>query len=164
MKKYLPGLRIVKTVVAVFICLLFFYSLGYYKPLYAVISCVLMMRHSSDETKTIGYYRMKGTLLGGFVSYLTLLAINQFNIDTLSMWGPFVMSFSLFVTLMICKIFDEDPYMYSMSGVVLLITLISHAENTSNLFAYVFVRTAETLVGLVIAFVVNRYFKLSSFE
>ncbi len=158
MKKFLPGLRIIKTFIAVLICFMFFYFFDYYNPIYATIACILMMKTTSAETKSAGINRMKGTLLGGFLSLITLLLMNQMNISKTSYWAPVMMSLALVVSLMICKGFEQDPYVASMSGVVLLITLVSHSEDISNIFSYVSIRMIETLIGILIAFVVNRYF------
>lgn len=158
MKKYLPGLRIIKTFLAVYFCLMFFYLFDYYNPIYAAIACVLMLRHTSEETKRVGINRMKGTLLGGFIALITLLIGNQLNIEKTSLWAPLIMSLALMISFMICKITKQDPYVASMSGVVLLIILLSHSEDASNIFSYVTVRTIETLIGILIAFIVNRYF------
>lgn len=158
MKKFIPGLRIIKTVVAVLLCLLFFFSLGYYKPMHAAIACVLMMRANSDETKKVGLNRMIGTLLGGIISYFTLVIITSLKIDKTTLISPIIMSVALLISFMISKGFSLDPYVASMSGVVLLITLLGHSDGLSNIFTYVSIRTLETLAGIVIAYLVNKYF------
>ncbi|NMB18145.1 MAG: FUSC family protein, partial [Erysipelothrix sp.] len=63
-KDLIPGGRIVKTALAVLICLILAYIIDYDYPIYAVIAGVLMMKESSDETKWAGFNRMKGTVLG----------------------------------------------------------------------------------------------------
>ena len=155
-KNLIPGGRIVKTALAVLICLILAYIIDYDYPIYAVIAGVLMMKESSDETKWAGFNRMKGTVLGGVISYITLMIFGKW-LDTI--WGPFIMSFSVIVVLSITKWMDQDSYVGSMSSVVLLITLMGHASTSRGAFVYVVIRTVETLVGILIAFFVNEYIK-----
>ena len=155
-KDLMPGGRIVKTALAVLICLVLAYIIGYDYPIYAVIASVLMMKESSDETKRAGLNRMKGTILGGLVSYITLILFGD-SLDTI--WGPFIMSFSVVIVLSVTKWMHQDSYVGSMSSVVLLITLMGHASTSRGAFVYVVIRTVETLVGILIAFFVNEYIK-----
>ncbi len=157
MKKFIPGLRIIKTFTAVFICFVIFFALDYYRPIHALIACVLMMRETSEETRIVGLQRVKGTILGGFLSFVTLILLDHFNIPSESLWSALMISLSLLVSFTICKGFETQPYVATMSGVVLLITLVNHADSTQNIFSYVGIRVLETLVGIFIAFLVNRY-------
>ena len=75
------GLRIVKTTVAVFLCLLFYYLRGYRgqdMPTEAAITAILVMQPYVRDT---GYYalsRFVGSLIGVFWGLLLLLLLNDF--------------------------------------------------------------------------------------
>lgn len=164
MKQFIPGLRIIKTFIAVFLCFAFFHMFDYYRPVHALIACVLMMKETSEETKIIGVQRVKGTLLGGVLSYLTLLLLAKLKLPAESLYSALIISFTVMLSFTICKGFKTEPYVATMSGVVLLITLVNHAESIQNIFSYVGIRILETLIGITIAFVVNRYLDRSIFK
>ena len=44
-----------------------------------------------------------------------------------------------------------------MSGVIILITLLSHGSSSQTAITYVSVRVAETMVGITIALLINRF-------
>lgn len=156
-KTYLPGLRIIKTVLSVLLCLLFFNLFGHSKPIYAGIACILMMKETYDQTWTAGFNRVLGTLIGGSVSYIVLLFIQNFPflIDTYLM--SVILSTAVLVSLMICKWFHCDSYVYAMAGVITLITLLSYQDSYNNALRYVVIRILETIIGIYIAFFVNKY-------
>lgn len=160
---YLPGLRIIKTVLAVFICLFVLFLFEYYNPVYAVISCVLMMRTSVDESFKAGIDRTIGTVLGGVIAILNLQFLGALNISVESIWAAFVIAGGVFVALMFTKIFRFSSYVGSMGSVVLLILMISHGHVGDQPITYISIRVIETIFGIFIAVLVNRFFN-PSFE
>ena len=162
MEHFLPGLRIIKTFIAVLLCLLFFHFIEYQNPMHAAVACVLMMKSTPEETISVGKLRVFGTILGGFVSYFPLLAIQRFEIQPDSVYMAFAISGAVLIALIICKGFRYDTYVSSTSAVLILIILMSQTIGTENAFLYVFYRTLETLIGIAIAFFVNRYLNFGS--
>lgn len=160
-KKFIPGLRILKTSLAVFVCMTLFYLMGYFHPIHALIACVLMMKETSDETKQAGIDRIKGTLLGGALSYAALIVLKVLPIDNTHLLVPVILSLSVFLSFIIVKGFEQSSSVASMSAVMIIITLMSHASSTNSVFTYVSIRTLETLVGILIAFIINKSFKVS---
>lgn len=157
MKRFIPGLRIIKTGVAVFLCFLFFSMFNQHRPVHAVLACILTMRVTSEETVIVGLQRVKGTFLGGIISIFALLTIESLNIPDDSLYYSLMISLAIVVSFMFCKGFEMEPYVATMSGVVLVITLISHSDSHLNVFTYVGGRIIETLIGITIAFLVNRF-------
>lgn len=160
-KEFIPGLRILKTAMAVFICMTLFYLIGYYRPIHALIACVLMMKETTDATKLAGIDRIKGTLLGGVLSYVALQLLRILPIDNNHLLVPVILSMAVMLSLLLAKGFKQTSSVASMSAVMIIITLMSHASSTSSVFTYVSTRTLETLVGILIAFSVNKLFKVS---
>ena len=75
------GQRIVKTTVAVFLCLLFYYLRGYRgqdMPTEAAITAILCMQPYVRETGASALSRFVGTLIGVFWGLLLLLLLNDF--------------------------------------------------------------------------------------
>lgn len=156
-KKLIPGLRIIKTLIAVSICMLLFYAIGYYKPLYATIACVLMLKENSVETRRYGINRILGTLIGGIVSLLIIKILIYADIGNESYLFLILMIFALYLVLIINKIFNFDTYVGSISTVLALIMLMNYNANTHDAFRYVLIRVLETFVGIIIAYFTNVY-------
>ena len=75
------GLRIVKTTVAVFLCLLFYYLRGYRgqdMPTEAAITAIICMQPYVRDTGAYALTRFVGTLVGVFWGLLLLLLLNDF--------------------------------------------------------------------------------------
>ena len=78
---YLPhlGQRIVKTSIAVFLCLLIHYIIGYKgMMLQSCISAIICVQPYIKDTKESSFNRFIGTLIGGVWGLLFLLLIQQF--------------------------------------------------------------------------------------
>lgn len=119
-----------------------------------------MMKESCEETKKQGINRVFGTLIGGLVSLTLLTSILILNIDKYSFTISIIASISVLINLIICKGFAFDSYVSSMSCVVSLITLLSIGADMNSAYHYIIVRTLETGVGIIIAFLTNRYFNI----
>lgn len=158
MKSYIPGLRIIKTFIAVTICLFIFAFANYEAPIYAAIACVLTMKESGKATKKIGINRILGTLIGGFVALLFLQIVITTGWDQFYFTTPTIASLSVLITLTICKIFNLDSYVSAISSVIAVITLLTASSRQLSALNYVVVRTIETIIGIVIAYLVNQYF------
>ncbi len=75
------GQRIVKTTVAVFLCLLFYYLRGYRgqdMPTEAAITAILVMQPYVRDTAGYALNRFVGTVIGAFWGLLLLLLLNDF--------------------------------------------------------------------------------------
>ncbi len=75
------GQRIVKTTVAVFLCLLFYYLRGYRgqdMPTEAAITAIICMQPYVRDTGAYAFNRFVGTLIGAFWGLLLLLLLNDF--------------------------------------------------------------------------------------
>lgn len=155
---FLPGLRILKTVLAVFICLLIFYLFEYYNPTYAVVTCVLMMRTSVEESFKAGIDRVFGTLLGGAIAIAILFLMRSLGVHTQTIPAVFFIAGAVFITLMISKILKLSPYVGSMSSVIILIAMISYGQVGDEPHIYIGIRVFETIIGIGISVLVNRYF------
>ena len=75
------GQRIVKTTVAVFLCLLFYYLRGYRgqdMPTEAAITAIICMQPYVRDTGAYAFNRFVGTLIGAFWGLMLLLLLNDF--------------------------------------------------------------------------------------
>ncbi len=157
-KEFVPGRRILKTGVSVFLSVQLFYFFGHQTPVHAALACILTMRATSDETKERGKNRLIGTLVGGLSSYLGLVLFQLLPINSLSNFAPLIIASFVYLSLWIGKSLHLDPYAITIAAVVATVTMISHNEHHSDALSYVSLRMLETLVGFLIAYLVNKHF------
>jgi uncharacterized membrane protein YgaE (UPF0421/DUF939 family) len=157
-KEFIPGRRIMKTAIAVFISVQLFNFFGHYNPVHAALACILTMRTTSDETKSRGKNRLIGTLVGGVSSYLCLVFFQYFPIVTSeSVFAPAVVALFVLLSLLVSKALQLAPYAIAIAAVVTTVTLLSHNTHHLDALSYVSLRMFETLVGFIIAYLVNKY-------
>lgn len=157
LKRFIPGLRIIKTFIAVLLCLVLFNITGYGYPIHAAIACVLMMKATPEETIVMGRYRVIGTLLGALISLIALNVVSYLRIEVESLVMSFVIAFAVFFSFVLCKGLALNTSVASMSAIIIIILLMSVDKGGGGLFGYIATRTIETLIGILIAFLVNRF-------
>ncbi len=157
-EEFKPGMRIVKTSVAVAICLLIAYAFSYYQPFYASIAAVLVMKSTPEQSFRYGLDRLIGTLWGGFLGFVLLNLGFYFNIPAQSFTYIFIVVLLVFFDLWIAKIFSMREYAVSMSLILLLSVLLIHNDSLKEMNTYMIYRVLETLFGIIVALLVNRFF------
>lgn len=156
-KEFMPGRRILKTAIAVLISLQLFYFFGHTTPVHAALACILTLRATEDETKERGKNRLIGTLVGGLSSYLGLLILQFLPVSSQSNFAPIVIATFVYLSLWIGKSLHLEPYAIAIASVVATVTMISHNQHHSDALSYVALRMFETLIGFLIAYLVNKY-------
>ena len=156
-KEFMPGRRILKTAVSVFLSVQLFYFFGHTTPVHAALACILTLRPTETETKERGKNRLIGTLVGGLSSYLGLILLQYLPINSQSNFAPIIIATFVYLSLWIGKSLHLDPYAIAIASVVATVTMISHNQHHSDALSYVSLRMFETLVGFLIAYLVNKY-------
>lgn len=150
------GMRTVKTTLSVMLCLALGTLLSRETPLFSCIAAVLTVRETVDNSISYGFTRVWATLLGGGIAFLLL----YIDIMALSPWiqipliGLGVMS-TLYLTVFVRRT-DTTPLAVS----TFLIIVLTHAGDR---YAYAARRIVETVVGIVVAVLVNKYFNIPPF-
>lgn len=155
MKKILPGFRIIKTVIAVAICLIAGKMLHYGFPFYACLSAILMMKENADLSLKFGIYRCIGTLFGGCFGILSLFIAIYFNIHIDSWIYIALMSVNLLLALSVGRILAMPEYAMSMTAILFVIIMCNYNASLDASIHYAFMRIAETILGIVVAVGVN---------
>ena len=156
LKNLIPGMRIIKTVLAVFICLVIAYLINYSFPLQATIACVLMMKSTTEMSIKSGQQRILGTFIGGVLAMISLLLGDYININQSEFSFIILVCVTMLIALVVCKIANVPEYAYSMSCVLILATMLGHGTSHEDTIYYVLFRIIETLCGILIAIAVNR--------
>ncbi|WP_159648814.1 FUSC family protein [Erysipelothrix aquatica] len=155
MKKYIPGLRIVKTTIAVFICLIIAYMVGYDTPFYAAIAAVLIMKTTPEHSVTHGINRVKGTVFGGTLGGIFLVTTFYFGIRPNTMAYILLVTLVLFVDMTMAKVLNFSEYATSMSAILVLSVLMSHNQSLDGMLIYMVSRVVETVIGIIVSLIVN---------
>lgn len=151
--RYRIGMRAVKTVVAVGICLLTFQFLGLegdINGIQAALGAVICMKSSLQNTLRTGVDRTIGTVIGSALGVLFLLLSGMLP-------GYLLGAFGILGTLLIiylCNVFRLQASV-PISIVVFLIILI--AKRDIPPVYYGAVRLAETVFGIFVAYMTNRF-------
>lgn len=154
-KKYLPGLRILKSVISVLICLLLAKFIGYKTPYYACLAAIIVMKKDKQSTKKHGVNRMLGSVFGGVIGALYLVVAHYFNIKIDSYLGIIMIALALLMDFTLAKIMRFDEYAILMSGILLLSVLLAYNESIEVALIYLMYRILETLVGASISLLVD---------
>lgn len=146
------GMRIIKTSVAVFLCFLLDRWHGN-PPLIAAFAAVICMQGSIEQTLSNGKERMWGTLLGGILGGLTLWAFELMNVPVTGLLFYLVVAL-LIIPLIYITVLMEQRNAVSLTVIVFIVICFNFGQDVNPL-ELAFNRTLSTLLGIVLAGLVN---------
>lgn len=154
---FLPhlGLRIIKTSIAVFLCLLIHYVMGYKgMMLQSCITAIICVQPYMSDTKKSSFNRGIGTLIGGVWGLLFLLLINQFEfISSHEILIYILMSIGVLIVIystVAIKLSDVA----GLTAITFLCIAIGFDSGDSPLVTTL-LRIFDTVIGIVVALLVN---------
>ncbi len=159
--RYKIGMRTVKTVVAVGICLLVFQFLmpkSSINGIQAALAATICMKSSLQNTIRTGLDRAAGTVVGSVMGVLFLLLSGLLPAPLISAIGILGVLFIIYL----CNVFRLQASV-TISIVVFLIILIGNERDIPPVF-YGLARLGETIFGIFIAYIVNRFLDLRRFK
>ena len=153
----IPGQRILRTMVAVWLCLLVYVLRGRQgEPLYAALAVLQCIQPYTKATRAVGRKRIIGTLIGavwGLLLLLTEQALARIGHD--EPWQHFLLiGFFTGIVLYSTVLLKVSETAY-FSAVVFMVITIKHADDVSP-YLYAFNRTLDTIIGVAVAEIVNR--------
>lgn len=154
-KHHLPhfGMRIVKTGLCVFFCLLLHYFFSTEVALVSSLAAIVTMQSSLQNTLKTGIGRAAGTLLGGAAGIAMLPLAMQINVEGLYViLMPIGMIFVIY--LCICLRIPEGV---SICAYVYITVLVTPLNSGGDPYLPALLRIVDTAVGVAIALLVNRY-------
>lgn len=153
--RYKPGLRMVKTGVAVLLCLVASILLHRENAFYSCIAAVICMQPTTEKSLHAGIHRFIGTLCGGFVGFLLLEAsrlIPQYYTWAYVLVIPVFLLLAIYLTNLLGR---------RESAAICCIVFLNIATNLDrgiqNSLLYVADRVIDTGIGIVLAVLVNRF-------
>ena len=150
------GRRIIKTVIAVFICAIIAYFRGTTTAIVSMVAAVLCIQPTRYKSVMFAVNRIIGTLLGGLLGTACLYFARLIGLTNL------VPLYYLFISLMLIPLIlltllIRRPSVSSFACVVFLMVSVTLVDGAGPVM-YAVQRTLETLIGIVVALVVNRFF------
>ncbi len=150
------GQRIVKTAIAVLVCLLFYYLRGRWgdtMPAEAMITAIICLQPNLENTKSFALNRLVGTLIGGFWGLVFLLIASLTGIASVPILTLAVMAAGLLPTLY-TKSLLKRPGTSSLAGIAYLCVVVSFPDISEPLGSAA-ERILGVLVGTAAAILVN---------
>ena len=151
------GQRIVKTTVAVFLCLMFYYLRGYRgqdMPTEAAITAIICMQPYVRDTGAYAVNRFVGTLIGAFWGLLLLLLLNDFPSLGQSVLLLYAMMALGVLLSLYSAVLVRMPDAAGLASIVFLCIVIAFPDIEAPLRQAAH-RILDVFVGTTVATVVN---------
>ena len=155
-KHFHIGLRVIKTVIAVFICFWIDYLRGSGMPFYSTIAAVLCIQKDMDHSFKVAKNREIATIIGASFGALYLfIEQNLISVDH-ELLRYLTLSLLLIPVILFAVNIHQENSVF-LSCVVFLSVTINHAFESPLSFALT--RLIDTTIGIVVALIVNYFLK-----
>lgn len=144
------GMRIIKTVVAVFLCGLFAY-IRKESAFFSMIAALACIQNTATETIKSSVDRMIGTLIGGVVGIITVYAMNDLGVIHLDLLR-YLMVALLLIPIIEISLMVKKPGCASMACMVFMCLVVDPGDKPA---VYSIQRLFETFVGAALACGIN---------
>ena len=149
------GLRMIKSSIAVFLCLLLnMLRQGQGVVFYSCIAAVLCMQQDAGSSVRVGKNRVVGTLVGGAAGMLLLALEQQFHIQG-TLAHDILVSAGILVIIYVTVLMEKRSASY-ISCVVFMSIVISHITDEDP-YLFALNRILDTLIGIAVSFAVNLF-------
>lgn len=146
--RHMVGMRIIKTVVAVFLCGLLAF-LRSASGFYSMIAAVVCIQNSAGKTIESSVNRMAGTLIGGVAGVLVVYGLDKLGVLYMELLRYAVLSVMLIPIIKLCLAIRK-PGCAAMACIVFLCVTVNHSMGDTPAI-YSIDRLFETLVGVALA-------------
>lgn len=145
-RRHRVGMRIIKTVIAVFLCGLLAF-LRDKSALYSMFAALFCIQKSTGKTIESSVNRVLGTLVGGVVGVLTVYAMDTLNILHIDLLRYLLLSL-LLIPIIEFALFIKKPDIAGMACMVVMCLVVDPGDKPA---VYSIERLFETSVGVVLA-------------
>lgn len=153
------GQRIIKTAIAVFICLIIYYLRGYGSgsmPTESAITAIICMQHDVHDTGRFALNRFAGTMIGcvwGILLFLLLNAVPALGREPLFLYALMGLGVALSLyTTVILHVTQSS----SLAAIIFLCIVISFPDVEAPFYS-VLMRVIDVFVGTLVAVFVNTF-------
>ena len=150
------GMRNIKTVLAVFICVVVFAIMGpEFNPLVAAIAAVLTMGPSIENSIETGWNRILGTIFGGAAGILGIFVANLIPYEFAYVA---IIPMGIMALIYLCNNFHKAGAIV-ITCVVFLSVMTTYPQEAGS-YMLAILRLLETAFGIIVAFLINRFIKV----
>ena len=153
---YRIGMRVIKSVASVTVCLLIAWLIGSKDSLpIAAVAAIVTMQATQSETLRIGAFRVLGTIIGGVFGILTVLLglVVPYYADGLIV---VIIPIMLLLNLYLCNLLKmQDSCTISCVVTIIVAAHIVTDSTFDESLVFTFVRLRDTLIGVVVATAIN---------
>ncbi len=142
------GMRIIKTVIAVFLCGLLAYVRDK-SAFYSMIAAVVCVQNSAGKTIRSSIDRVIGTLLGGVAGVLVVYILTQLGVLYIELLRYAVLALALIPIIELC-LAVKRPGSAAMGCIVFLCITVNHSVGERPVI-FAIERLFETAVGVALA-------------
>ena len=151
-----PGQRIVRSVIAVWLCMVVYFLRGMTgDPFYSIIAALQCVQPYSSNMLQEGRDRIIGTMIGAFwgaaILFLELLPADTGFESTLM----FFILLGVFSGLVIYSTVLLNIQQYALFATVVFLGIAMYHIGDANPYIHIFYRTFETIIGVGIAIAIN---------
>lgn len=147
------GMRMVKTAIAVFICLLTTFVRPESAPIYSTITAILCMTPYLSNTKEVAVNRIVGTLIGGVAGMLILMFLRAY---VSNMTLQYIIISACMIPLIYITLIINHSSASAFTCIVFLGTTIAAGSDAAP-FIIASYRMIDTLIGILVALAVNAF-------
>jgi len=147
------GMRVIKTVMAVYVCFLLSFLRQNSIPFYSAIASILCMQNDGTTSWKFGKSRIIGTLIGGIYGLFTILLVNFMELELFGYIHFLILSLFL-IPIIYTNVYLKTTSSTYISCVVFLSITVSHGGDISPAF-FAFNRVIDTLIGIGVSLGIN---------
>ncbi len=152
------GKRIIKTAVAVYICLVINYLRGFGAETMstdAAITALICMQNTVDATKQNAFFRLMGTLVGAVWGLVFMLLLYSFHSSHHILLSYVLISLGVMIVIY-TTVLIKKPESSSLAAIVFICMLIPFSIVDSPAM-YAIKRFDGVLIGTLVSFLVNQF-------
>lgn len=152
-KENFIGMRVVKTVISVFISVIITTVMGG-MPINSTVASVLTTQDTQDGSIKYGKNRILGTTVGAIFAIIFVFVVDFFDIKLFTVSYYFVMSI-LIIPIAKILLISKQKAAISSALITFLITLMSYISQSELKYIYVQSRIIDTFIGVLVSIAIN---------
>lgn len=149
------GGRTVKTVLAVYLCLLIGIVRKSDTAFYAAIAAMLCIQRTAEDSLREAFNREVATIIGGAFGILVMVFEKNVYCIPCEVLRYFLLSVLLIPIIKFSVLIKREKGTFLMCVVFLCIT-VTHGNDEEPLF-FGFARIVDTTIGIVVALIINQF-------
>lgn len=149
-----PGMRIVKTALAVLLCLIIDYYRQPSNYFDAAIAAFVCMQNNLSHTWEMALSRVIATIIAGIHAIIfQFLVVQNLGIDEMTI--PYFVLLSLFIILLMVGLVELKMLSAISTATVVFILILVTDRGLESPYLYTVNRAFNTIIGVVVAFITN---------